>query len=504
MNWILLSRLKFIRSNHALHSSLPFPRSMTWKFAIIVAIMSVQTWQQCRLLFVEERMADTFWVGVESIDNATLPLLRFPAYSAELMKSQQVPLPPVSTHMLLLSTLNVSHFPTPSSRANPLALKRYCQRSTDDIRCLSSTASHKFLTQSTLERACNEALGMGHEGDGGYQILREKIRIAPRHHSFNSTTDVSSAARILCAIYTYQQKHDQAITTAWSWGHQCDGFLIFSNATSSIVPEMWVDLSQQYGDESYQNLWQKVRNIWSYIQKNYVNHFDFFHLGGDDMYLIVNNLRHLVSNPYTSHSDMHDRPLFLGQWIRQKNGYYVGGGPGYTLNRVSLNRLVNDILPTCFPHTRASSEDRLISLCFRSAGIVANDTRDIRTGEQTYHDCSPQALYYDSGPLPINARQEPQRHRRRPSFHARAVAYWESLPFVPFSISGNNDTNFTGSAVTQRVGRKSGLEAAARYSVSFHKIYPPAMITRIHVILHPVLCPSSSIVGQLSTSGTGI
>jgi hypothetical protein len=48
------------------------------------------------------------------------------------------------------------------------------------------------------------------------------------------------------------------------------------------------------------------------------------------------------------------------------------------------------------------------------------------------------------------------------------------------------------------------LEAAARYSVSFHKIYPPAMITRIHVILHPVLCPSSSIVGQLSTSGTGI
>ena len=33
------------------------------------------------------------------------------------------------------------------------------------------------------------------------------------------------------------------------------------------------------GEESYFNMWQKVRNIWKYIYAHYIDEFDWFLLG---------------------------------------------------------------------------------------------------------------------------------------------------------------------------------------------------------------------------------
>ncbi len=38
-------------------------------------------------------------------------------------------------------------------------------------------------------------------------------------------------------------------------------------------------------------MWQKSRAIWKYIDRHYKNDFDWFVLGGDDIFLIVENLR---------------------------------------------------------------------------------------------------------------------------------------------------------------------------------------------------------------------
>jgi glycoprotein-N-acetylgalactosamine 3-beta-galactosyltransferase len=45
------------------------------------------------------------------------------------------------------------------------------------------------------------------------------------------------------------------------------------------------------GPEEYDNIWQKVRSMWSYIYDNFYDDYDWFHIGGDDLYLIVENLR---------------------------------------------------------------------------------------------------------------------------------------------------------------------------------------------------------------------
>ena len=45
------------------------------------------------------------------------------------------------------------------------------------------------------------------------------------------------------------------------------------------------------GPEEYNNMWQKSRAIWKYINFHYINDFDWFVLGGDDLFVIVENLR---------------------------------------------------------------------------------------------------------------------------------------------------------------------------------------------------------------------
>lgn len=74
---------------------------------------------------------------------------------------------------------------------------------------------------------------------------------------------------------------------ALTWGHKCDGFLAFSTKT---IPSLGQLNLTHRGEESYMNMWQKVRSIWAYIHAHYLRDYDFFHLGGDDLFVIVENL----------------------------------------------------------------------------------------------------------------------------------------------------------------------------------------------------------------------
>jgi glycoprotein-N-acetylgalactosamine 3-beta-galactosyltransferase len=41
-------------------------------------------------------------------------------------------------------------------------------------------------------------------------------------------------------------------------------------------------------------MWQKSRSIWKYVYAHYMDKFDYFLMGGDDMFYIVENLRHYL------------------------------------------------------------------------------------------------------------------------------------------------------------------------------------------------------------------
>jgi glycoprotein-N-acetylgalactosamine 3-beta-galactosyltransferase len=166
------------------------------------------------------------------------------------------------------------------------------------------------------------------------------------------------------------------------------------------------------GPEIYENMWQKVRSMvrilliisryllgqlhslydqfcptqWEYVFEHYADHYDVFHIGGDDHFVIPENLRWIVSTGNARGPWYHSQPLYLGGSLAQgPHRRYCGGGSGYTLNKEALEVLKsvwNE--PNCFPHWRGPDEDILMAKCFRIKSLQCMDTND-EVDEARYH-----------------------------------------------------------------------------------------------------------------------
>mmetsp|Transcript_24808 Transcript_24808/g.35575 ORF Transcript_24808/g.35575 Transcript_24808/m.35575 type:complete len:493 (+) Transcript_24808:32-1510(+) len=233
----------------------------------------------------------------------------------------------------------------------------------------------------------------------------------------------TAAAKIFCAVYTHSEEHKSSLASIINtWAPQCDGFLASSNVTNITLAA--VNILHQ-GDEEYKNMWQKVRSTFAYIYDNYLEEYDYFHICGDDTYLVVDNFRSYLEGPQVSAlrnghidivaqknaqanhnstwSNFYDKnetlvqllaewkrdnnqeiPLLLGlPWDRNKPSVYYHffplGGPGYTLNRAALKFLVefayweydSNIMTATDPR-----EDVFIGGIFFKYGIHCADTRD--------------------------------------------------------------------------------------------------------------------------------
>ena len=143
--------------------------------------------------------------------------------------------------------------------------------------------------------------------------------------------------------------------------------------------------------------------MWSYIYDNYYQDgYDWFHIGGDDLYLIVENLRlYLESEEIQTAanggvylpdgSETTQTPLFLGRRFAYQgdmNDIFVSGGSGYTMNRAALKALVTEGFPKMFAHAHTFSEDTMIARLFRQKfNVFPYDTKDDAGGER-YMVCS--------------------------------------------------------------------------------------------------------------------
>ena len=150
--------------------------------------------------------------------------------------------------------------------------------------------------------------GQGNEGELGWPVLVDKIKIGspvplpddPSDHreppngwaGENNYPDEDDPPyfnsprppKVFCGVYTYHKKHYLLEAATHTWAYRCDGFLAFSDLTDPTIGA--VDLPH-YGEETYQNMWQKVRSIWAYIYTHYYNQFvsqaaDKFHFNNNE------------------------------------------------------------------------------------------------------------------------------------------------------------------------------------------------------------------------------
>ncbi len=123
------------------------------------------------------------------------------------------------------------------------------------------------------------------------------------------------------------------------------------------------------GEGRDQLYWKTIR-AFHYALKNHGDEADWFLKTDDDTFVVVDNLRWILSN-YTA-----EQPIYFGKRFKPyaKQGY-MSGGAGYVLSKEALRRFVEGFSTKVCTHT-TSVEDLAMGQCLEKMGVVAGDSRD--------------------------------------------------------------------------------------------------------------------------------
>ena len=201
------------------------------------------------------------------------------------------------------------------------------------------------------------------------RVLKEiRSELAGGQHSSNVNN--AELPRLLCMVYTSHLSHPSKLNAIVNtWAKECNGFFAASNFTEASVGA--IDLIHS-GPEEYKNMWQKVRSMWAYVHEHYLNDYDYFHICGDDTYVVVDNLRlHLLSLNHSTSG-----PIFLGTPMRHKGSYFAAGGSGYTLNQAAVKLLAEHALDMFLTENVDSREDVFVSSLLEKVGVKLTHAND--------------------------------------------------------------------------------------------------------------------------------
>jgi len=169
--------------------------------------------------------------------------------------------------------------------------------------------------------------------------------------------------------------------------------MVASNKTDPSINA--VDIPHE-GPEDYNNLWQKLRSITSYLYDNYYNKYDWFYICDDDTFVIVENLRLYLESEEIKlaanggvllpmGNETKQTPLMLGRRFAFKGDrtdIFPSGGAGFVLNKAALKALVLLAIEDFEPHAQVFSDDWYIGRAMQEVGIVMYDTQDDKGGER--------------------------------------------------------------------------------------------------------------------------
>ena len=160
-----------------------------------------------------------------------------------------------------------------------------------------------------------------------------------------------------------------------TWGRRCDK-LLFVNTESAPGLEV-IEIDAEPGRK---HLTQKTVKTLKKLYKEYVNEYDWFLKADDDVYIVMDNLRYLLSF-YDSR-----KPVYLGYHFRlgTRQGY-MSGGAGFLLSRAALKTLNEEgfnVENGCA--SDGKDEDLDVGKCLDKLGVKPFSTVD-KFGRQSFH-----------------------------------------------------------------------------------------------------------------------
>ena len=177
-------------------------------------------------------------------------------------------------------------------------------------------------------------------------------------------------------IITMPQNLDKkAVHVKHTWGKRCDVLLFMSSVENDTFPTIGLNVS-----EGRDHLVAKVMQGFQYVVANYFDAADWFMKADDDTYVIMENLRHLLSKENS------ETPVFFGSKFKPGSREpYLAGGPGYVLSKAALNRFAEATKNDSSNYPRdGTTEDITITRFLHRIGVHYGNTTD-SSGRTLFH-----------------------------------------------------------------------------------------------------------------------
>ena len=162
-----------------------------------------------------------------------------------------------------------------------------------------------------------------------------------------------------------------------TWGKRANVALYVSDKENKTFPSVAITVPP-----GRDHLTAKTFQAFDYVYENYLDQADWFMKADDDTYVIVENLRYMLSAYDTN------KPVFFGHHFKTivKQGYMSGGG-GYVISKEALKRLANRSEGECAKD--GGAEDAEFGKCMQKLEVVPGDSRDI-LGRSRFHCLHPE------------------------------------------------------------------------------------------------------------------
>ncbi|XP_053383131.1 glycoprotein-N-acetylgalactosamine 3-beta-galactosyltransferase 1-like isoform X2 [Mercenaria mercenaria] len=254
-------------------------------------------------------------------------------------------------------------------------------------------------------------------------VVEKQAQYKTRNGSTSGSGNNIRKIRILCLILTSPSGKNKMDAINETWAKRCHKHLfIYGQTERSMEAEsiLYVPVL-----EGRKHLTGKVRHALEFAYRTYKDSFDWILKCDDDTYIIMENLRYLLSQADPKN------PGYLGFHMKTgqtKRTGYMSGGAGYVISSQGLDQLIHGGFENGGCKQDGGNEDVEIGLCLAKSGVPVLNSLDT-DGRESFHPESLQRHLYP--PHPVWLRQYS----------------WNQVP-------------------------KFGSECCSKYSISFHRVSP--------------------------------
>ena len=175
--------------------------------------------------------------------------------------------------------------------------------------------------------------------------------------------------RILCWVMTTKLTvKGKAVKE--TWGKHCDTLLFMSSKADPEFPAVGLDVL-----EGRDKPWDKTHVGWSYVYQHHFHDAEWFVKADDETYMIIENLRYLLSNVNSS------EPRYLGRHLMGEDQHKTEG-PVYIFSSEMLRRFKQALGESSCPKEH-DDESEALRMCLKAMGVLPTNTRD-STDRETF------------------------------------------------------------------------------------------------------------------------